>query len=585
MDDSESDLMESLRISDDEPTPPSTLSATIEDPFAEVDDPLSPLTPAPAIGGDLSNLESPTLTPAPTPGKEPPSVNVQAPTPTPTPAQAPVQATTPAVMNPGEDEAAKKAAAEEKKRKNKEKFLAERKAMQDRMKKKQEESKPPAPAPVTAPTPPALGPAPAPHPNHQVPESGVALPSPPPQQVLPRSLSQSSIYSTPSSLPFKSVHVDGCEHRKIGGFFGASTFWAYKIVVNSTQFVVRRFRDVVALEKRIRDACPGIILPPSPDKHRGRAVEEGTTQQSAEFAQARSHEISNYLQGLIELPMVNNCEPLKVFLTLQDDIGTAWEEVSTSAVTRLTASATASANKSALNASYTMNKLNSNEVTDSDPKVFASTQDQLEIISSIHQAVPKLENASVLFREQGERMGDCGMELTKLVNDIKHSDPTTPIQLLSNSILRGSRRTKRESVEIAAALQPYSYQYRLCDYIKLAIGDRKRIIARRHSLNRRHEEKTLRLRMQKTSPTATTDSLRKLELETKNLSAQLSNANDLQNDMGLQILSEFTRVNERRRDDFGRSTKIIASSMLEAARERRAIWEDAKRTFEAEFDE
>ncbi len=34
-----------------------------------------------------------------------------------------------------------------------------------------------------------------------------------------------------------------------------------------------------------------------------------------------------------------------------------------------------------------------------------------------------------------------------------------PITILSNGILRSGRRTKREAVELAAALEPYSYQY------------------------------------------------------------------------------------------------------------------------------
>lgn len=45
-----------------------------------------------------------------------------------------------------------------------------------------------------------------------------------------------------------------------------------------------------------------------------------------------------YLGQLISHPILTNAEPLNTFLTLQDDIGTLWPEVSSSAVTRLKAS-------------------------------------------------------------------------------------------------------------------------------------------------------------------------------------------------------------------------------------------------------
>ena len=298
------------------------------------------------------------------------------------------------------DEEAVQAAAELKKLQNREKFLAERQAMQLKMAEKKilEEAEritnnPPAPPPTPTPTQTQT-----PTPTQTSTISSSSSPS----------LSPSSIYHTPTPLPFSSVLVDGCEQRKVGGFFGKTSFWVYKIVVNNQSFVVRRFRDIVALERRIREDVPGIILPPFPDKHSSRAMEEGHITQSFEFAQTRAGEISQYLQLLVAHPVTNSSQALKTFLTLQDDIGTAWPEVSTSTITRLTASASSSASSALSSTSSTLSSMNRNELTDSDPRMLSAVSDQLEIVTAIQQAVPKLESAAVHFREHSEVMGIVG---------------------------------------------------------------------------------------------------------------------------------------------------------------------------------
>ena len=119
---------------------------------------------------------------------------------------------------------------------------------------------------------------------------------------------------------------------------------------------------MVALENRLHDSCPGCILPPSPDKHKLRAIEEGTSAQSLEFAQARCEEMQTYLTQLIGHPILTNAEPLTTFLTLQDDIGTTWPEVSSSAVTRLKASVD-------VDVKQKMKVFNVGDVTDDSPQL------------------------------------------------------------------------------------------------------------------------------------------------------------------------------------------------------------------------
>ena len=74
---------------------------------------------------------------------------------------------------------------------------------------------------------------------------------------------------------------------------------------------------------------------PRPDKHATRALEEASTQQSAEFAVQRAAELEVYLNQLIKHPYAFSTHTLRLFLSLQDDLGTAWPEVSNNAFTRL----------------------------------------------------------------------------------------------------------------------------------------------------------------------------------------------------------------------------------------------------------
>ena len=76
----------------------------------------------------------------------------------------------------------------------------------------------------------------------------------------------------------------------------------------------------MALEERLRQACPGSILPPRPDKHATRALEEASTQQSAEFAVQRARELKQYLNALAQHPVAGQSQVLRLFLGLQDDI-------------------------------------------------------------------------------------------------------------------------------------------------------------------------------------------------------------------------------------------------------------------------
>ena len=98
---------------------------------------------------------------------------------------------------------------------------------------------------------------------------------------------------------------------------------------------MRRFRDIAALHPRVHSQCLGCVSAPAVKKHKLRGLEEGTATQSEEFAVQRSRDIEVYLSKCASHPVVGRCEALRTFLSLQDDLGTAWPEVSSSSVTRV----------------------------------------------------------------------------------------------------------------------------------------------------------------------------------------------------------------------------------------------------------
>ena len=214
--------------------------------------------------------------------------------------------------------------------------------------------------------------------------------------------------------------------------------------MNNSSFVIRRFRDVVALDARIHAACKGCILPSSPDKHSMRALEDGSTVQTEAFALGRAEDMTLYFNELISHPIISNCEPLNVFFTLQDDLGTLWPEVSSSAVTRMK-------EKANVNLKMEFKKFNVGEIAEDSISIADVVNAEDERLNVLLQAIPKLESATVLLKEQSEYAGDVGMEMTKLIKDTSSFLPpesNAPLRILSNTLLRSGRRSKRGSMEV-----------------------------------------------------------------------------------------------------------------------------------------
>lgn len=397
----------------------------------------------------------------------------------------------------------------------------------------------------------------------------------------PTSLSSSASAASPATSQFNSVSVVEPTQRSEGGFFSSSTYWVYKVVVNNSSFVIRRFRDVVALHSRIHACCKGCILPPSPDRHSMRALEEGSAVQTQAFAMNRAEDMTAYFSDLIKHPIISTCEPLSVFLTLKDDLGTMWPEVSSSTVTRMK-------EKASVNLKMEFKKFNVGDISEDSIEIADVVGAETERLNVILQAVPKLESATVLLKEQSEYAGDVGMEMTKLIKDTSSFlSPTAsaPLRILSTTLLRSGRRSKRGSMELSAAVAPLSRHYMLVDNVKRAFGDRKEAVQIRLAAKRTVEAKIIKVNQLKSNRETPMETIRQAEMEL-DVARQVCQMRIAEaKAIGELLLKEVGDLDSVRRRQYMQACKIMASSFAETCLERKSIWEQAKAAFLEECGE
>jgi len=361
-------------------------------------------------------------------------------------------------------------------------------------------------------------------------------------------------------------------------------YWSYQITSQlagnlGTWLVRRRFRHVVALEDRLRQACPGSIIPPRPEKHATRALEEASTQQSAEFAVQRSKELEQYLNQLSRHPVAGQSQALRLFLGLQDDIGTAWPEVSTNALTRL----------QAVGAGVSMRVVESTNLTaasapshewEEDAELLALCSSENLRLGAVSQAVPKLEGTVIVLREQGDAAGILGMELSKASKtlDLEYKF----YDILSSGLLRNGRRTKRLALEMSTAMESFLQQYKLVRYEKMAMQDRRHAIQRKGKERGRADARAVHLSQQQRHllVNGQMHHLNQLEQSAISMDTQALDFINVADEIGARLKLEINRISIDRRTSWNSSIKTIASSMKEACSERLAIWESTLEAFE-----
>jgi len=386
------------------------------------------------------------------------------------------------------------------------------------------------------------------------------------------------------------------------GVFAGPPHWTYYInvrgmkkvaEVNGEEFsavqnsVRRRFRHFVALEDRLRNVCPGAILPPRPNKHSTRAIDEATSRQSSQFALQRAGELETYLNALRLHPIAGNSLPLKLFLTLPDHIGVAWPEVSSSIFTRLTEAGTSTAIKVAESTSAVISELSNEQQTiagEDNHRILALASSEGLRIGSVIQAVPKIEGTIVLVGELGNIMSMNGLEMQKLSNLVVTHDKELgrPFDILSSGLLRCGRRTTRLAVELGASAQSFSMQLKLCRYERLAFLDRRSALARRREARKEAEKRSQRLMLHQHS----LQSMGRYGTTETELPVTDELAMDAIRDadeVGRKLDFEVGRIAQIRRKQWPEDLKVMAANLKESFAERRAIWEGCHKTFMEEF--
>lgn len=389
------------------------------------------------------------------------------------------------------------------------------------------------------------------------------------------------------------------------GLFAGPPHWTYLVTVHSKRpnniqqqgqpqhplsAVRRRFRHFVALEDRLRSSVPGAILPPRPDKHPARAIEEATARQSAEFAQQRANELAVYMNALARHPHAGSSPELKLFLTLQDHIGTAWPEVSSSAFTRMTAVGTATVEKLTDTVDGVLSELGTAQQVaagEDSAEVLALAAYEGRRIGAVTSSVPKVEGAVGLIRDRGDRLGATGLEASKLAKDVAWCDRdlAAPMEILASAMLRGGRRTKRLGLELGAAVAPFVVQYRTCKYEQMAFADRRAALKRRTEARAKADGRAAKLMMNQTSMQAVgrLGALERMETEAAMYDEMAMEAAKEAEDVAMRLREEVGRIGAARAREWDASVRVIASGMKEACAENAAIWEGALEAFRREF--
>ena len=286
-----------------------------------------------------------------------------------------------------------------------------------------------------------------------------------------------------------------------------------------------------------------------------------------------------------------------MFLQLQDDLGNAWPEVSSNAFTRLANASVGAATK----------------VSESTAKLpwsgegnggFDDFEDNAELIAlqnaesirmgAVLQAVPKLEGAATLLKEQAEMAGSVGMELGRLAKEVEVTDRELgqPLDLVSAGMLRAGRRSKRLALELSAALQSYSNQYKLCRYERMAFADRRAAIVRRQKERGRADHRAAQLLLHQRQQQHLASShyggggnMDRLAQDAAMMDDFATDVNQECEEIGRRLKQEVNRIAWNRKIEWNASVKVIASAMKEAVTERVAIWEGIRENFLSTFPE
>ena len=296
------------------------------------------------------------------------------------------------------------------------------------------------------------------------------------------------------------------------------------------------------------------------------------------------------MNSLAKHPHAGLSPELKLFLTLQDHIGTAWPEVSSSAFTRMTAVGTAALEKATDTVDGMLSELGTAQQVaagEDSADVLALAAYEGRRIGAVTSSVPKIEGSVGLIRERGDRFGATGLEMNKLSKDVAWCDRelSKPMEILASALLRCGRRTKRLGLELGAAIYPFVSQYRMCRYEQMAFADRRVALKRRMEARGKANTQAAKLMMNQTSMQhmGRLGTLERMETEAAIMDEYATESAREADEVAMRLQSEVARIGSLRVQEWDSSMKVIASGMKEACAENAAIWESALEAFKKEF--
>ncbi len=282
-------------------------------------------------------------------------------------------------------------------------------------------------------------------------------------------------------------------------------------------------------------------------------------------------------------PLAGKSPSLQLFLTHPDHIGAAWPEVSSSIFTRLTEVGASTATKITEGTSAVMSELNHESqilAGEDNSELMALASAEGLRIGSVLQSVPRIEGAVAIVGELGERMSVSGLELQKLVTNVltHERELCTPFECLANGLLRSGRRTTRLAIELGAATEVFTLQYKLCRYERMAFADRRSALVRRRDSRIAADKKAQKFAvhqhsMQSMGHGGMMDGVHREAQMSDEIATDASNEAEK---IGQILQCEVGRIASMRKKDWGMSLKVIAANMREAHAERAAIWESCR---------
>jgi hypothetical protein len=209
-------------------------------------------------------------------------------------------------------------------------------------------------------------------------------------------------------------------------------------------------------------------------------------------------------------------------------------------------------------------------------------------MGAVSQAVPKLEGCVALLKEQAEVMGSAGVELQKT----KSLEDLQPFEVLANGMLRSARRSKRCVVDVLAAIQPFSYHYKLIRNERLAFSDRRMALLQRAKERSKADHRAAQLVLQQRQlggynryGGGDLSMLDRLERDAAVSDDLASGAIQECEEIGRRLVAEVARTAHDRRTEWRIAVVGVANLMKETTTERIFIWESVRVQFLASFPE